>query len=255
MDPATTTDPTSTTPLSPSTEATPTTTSTPSSSPTSTPVTPTESTDAPTTSLSTDASTASLSSDAPTSTAVPTTTSASISSDQSSAPSTTPDTPTTTASVTSSSGPTSTPAPPQVHKQVYLDQHNLVRGSVGASSLKWSDDLQEKAQKYAEQCQLKHSDGALGPVGENLAAATGSFSASEAVQLFTQDESDYFSNNDFTFSHFTQVVWKSTTQVGCGVALCDGLFPDQKSAATYHVCLYDPVGNVVGQEKDNLPLR
>ena len=50
-------------------------------------------------------------------------------------------------------------------------------------------------------------------------------------------------------SHFTQVVWKSTTQLGCGIASCPGLFGESRGTATYHVCLYDPVGNVVGEEK------
>lgn len=56
-----------------------------------------------------------------------------------------------------------------------------------------------------------------------------------------------FNGDDVVLSHFTQIVWKSTTQVGCGVALCDSMFPGD-GAATYHVCFYDPVGNVVGQE-------
>ena len=45
------------------------------------------------------------------------------------------------------------------------------------------------------------------------------------------------------------MVWKSTTQLGCGVALCDNVFPKGSGPATYHVCLYDPVGNVIGEEK------
>ena len=81
------------------------------------------------------------------------------------------------------------PTSPQVDKQTYLGQHNLWRKMFGAPDLQWSDDLAAKAQGYAEQCVLRHSDGALGPVGENLAAATGSFDASTAVQLFVQDRS------------------------------------------------------------------
>ena len=81
-----------------------------------------------------------------------------------------------------------TSGPVSVDKQVYLDAHNAVRAQFGASPLAWSDDLQAKAQGYADQCQLKHSDGALGDVGENLAAATGSFNEVQAVTLFTQDK-------------------------------------------------------------------
>ena len=73
----------------------------------------------------------------------------------------------------------------------YLNQHNFARTLFGTPDLSWSDELQAKAQDYAENCQLKHSDGALGPFGEALAAATGTFTASSAVQLFLQDGSKY----------------------------------------------------------------
>jgi hypothetical protein len=36
--------------------------------------------------------------------------------------------------------------------------------------------------------------------------------------------------------HFTQVVWRATTHVGCGTASCTGL--------VLWVCNYDPPGNV-----------
>jgi hypothetical protein len=60
-------------------------------------------------------------------------------------------------------------------------------------------------------------------------------------------------------SHFTQVVWKATTHVGCAVSMCKGLLEPtsgQNSTSTgnrldgtYYVCLYYPPGNVVGEEK------
>ena len=52
-----------------------------------------------------------------------------------------------------------------------------------------------------------------------------------------------------TFTHFTQMVWKNTTELGCGVASCSGIFDKKFGPATYHVCLYNPVGNVIGQEQ------
>jgi len=49
---------------------------------------------------------------------------------------------------------------------------------------------------------------------------------------------DYDPKNP-TYSHFTQVVWKGTTQVGCAVATCSGIFD-----ASYGVCftVHSPVG-------------
>ena len=72
-------------------------------------------------------------------------------------------------------------------QDAYLLQHNVVRLSFGSPALQWSDELQAKAQDYAEACQLRHSDGAIGPFGEALAAATGHFDAVQAVELFLQD--------------------------------------------------------------------
>ena len=42
--------------------------------------------------------------------------------------------------------------------------------------------------------------------------------------------------------HYTQVVWKSTTRVGCGVAVCDD------SREQVWVCQYQPPGNWVGRK-------
>ncbi|KAI0692276.1 CAP domain-containing protein, partial [Cytidiella melzeri] len=124
----------------------------------------------------------------------------------------------------------------------YLSGHNSVRAAVGAAPLSWSSALADSAHSYASQCRFQHSGGSLGPFGENLAAGTGNFPASAAVSLFASDKPDLA----HPFTHFTQVVWKATTQVGCGVALCSGIFD---KPATYHVCLYNPVGNVVGEEQ------
>jgi pathogenesis-related protein 1 len=103
-------------------------------------------------------------------------------------------------------------------------------------------------------------------VGENLAAGTRSFDASAAVSMFASDGCKFRNReravleltvlvavdpSQPTFTHFTQMVWKSTTQLGCGVAVCGNgqIFPDQYGPALYHVCLYDPVGNVIGEEQ------
>jgi hypothetical protein len=43
--------------------------------------------------------------------------------------------------------------------------------------------------------------------------------------------------------HYTQVVWRDTMQVGCGVANCT----TGGTTRSYWVCNYDPPGNYLGQ--------
>jgi hypothetical protein len=44
--------------------------------------------------------------------------------------------------------------------------------------------------------------------------------------------------------HFTQVVWKATTSVGCGRKACNGT---GNVSGWYIVCEYYPPGNVIGE--------
>lgn len=46
---------------------------------------------------------------------------------------------------------------------------------------------------------------------------------------------------------FSQMTWNSTAHFGCGQAVSEGT-----KGGTYTVCYYDPPGNVVGQEKQNV---
>lgn len=46
--------------------------------------------------------------------------------------------------------------------------------------------------------------------------------------------------------HFTQVVWKGTTEIGCAATYCTNL------RAIYYVCDYSAPGNYVGQYTANV---
>jgi uncharacterized protein YkwD len=109
-------------------------------------------------------------------------------------------------------------------RDAYLRAHNNERAKHGAAALTWSTTLEAAAQKWANKCVFKHSGGTLGPYGENLAAGTGSaYSIASAVGSWNAEAPQYNPRNPQP-SHWTQVVWKSTKQVGCAVALCDGIF-------------------------------
>ena len=62
---------------------------------------------------------------------------------------------------------------------------------------------------------------------ENLAAGGGDgYSIPDLFKLWTDESSDYDPSNP-TYSHFTQVVWKGSSQLGCAVVTCpaDTVFP------------------------------
>lgn len=133
-----------------------------------------------------------------------------------------------------------------------LNEHNAKRAlHQNTSPLTWSDELASYAQNYANayDCSgnLVHSGG---PYGENLAVG---YSDVGAVDAWYDEISQYdYSNPGFSEAtgHFTQVVWKGTSQVGCGVKTCGGAWGD------YVICSYKDAGNVIGYFPENVaPLK
>jgi uncharacterized protein YkwD len=131
-----------------------------------------------------------------------------------------------------------------------LAAHNRLRKQHCAPPLEWSARVEASARKWAEHlrgrgCNLEHSGGQY---GENLAAGTAGMLDGPAVVGMWYDEVKRYSFKSGGFSmqtgHFTQVVWRATTHVGCAVAHCKG--------SDVWVCQYDPPGNVQGQYRDNV---
>ncbi|KAG8699844.1 hypothetical protein FRC08_005074 [Ceratobasidium sp. 394] len=134
----------------------------------------------------------------------------------------------------------------------YLDPHNAARAAHGAAPLTWSDELAAAAQKWANGCVFEHSGGKLGPYGENLAAGSGDYSPQSGVKAWVDEAPEYRSSSPVP-SHFTQVVWKGTSQVGCAVASCNlANFDKQFWPVKFHVCEYSSAGNVIGQFAQNV---
>ncbi|KAM5541308.1 hypothetical protein V8D89_004862 [Ganoderma adspersum] len=134
----------------------------------------------------------------------------------------------------------------------YLAAHNTVRAQHGAANLVWNETLAGAAQSWVNKCKFQHSGGSLGPYGENLAAGTGdAYGIPSAVKSWTDESSQYNSQSPQP-SHFTQVVWKNSKQLGCAVQSCAGIFPPQYGNAKYYACEYFPAGNVIGQFPQNV---
>lgn len=129
-----------------------------------------------------------------------------------------------------------------------LAEHNAKRElHQNTPDLTWSQSLADYAQNYADNydCSgnLVHSGG---PHGENLAVGYGTTGAVDA--WYNEIDNYDYSNPGFSSNsgHFTQLVWKNTQSVGCGVKACGGVWGD------YVICSYDPAGNVAGKYADNV---
>lgn len=140
--------------------------------------------------------------------------------------------------------------------------HNRWREKVGVPELSWSSKLAQTAQDWAKHieqtraCRIDasaHSD--RKDLGENLAY----FSAirysngtrrmqevdpARVVDSWAGERKNYDYASDScsgVCGHYTQIVWKSTEQVGCGRAICS-------DESQVWVCNYSPPGNFVGQK-------
>jgi len=111
--------------------------------------------------------------------------------------------------------------------------------------------MADKAQSWASACVFEHSGGSLGPFGENLSAGTGDYTIVDGILGWTNEVTEYSPTDPSNALHFTQVVWKATTQIGCAVASCPDMFPGY-GAANFYVCEYYPQGNVAGEYTANV---
>ncbi|KGB74954.1 hypothetical protein CNBG_0792 [Cryptococcus deuterogattii R265] len=135
--------------------------------------------------------------------------------------------------------------------QTFLDLHNNFRTLYDADAVTWNDTLASYASEAASSCKFAHTGG---PYGENLASGVGGgYNITTGFNSWTNEASDYDSSNPQP-SHFTQVVWKSTTQIGCAVTNCaDGtLFTGYGADSVYIICEYYPPGNVIGAFASNV---
>ncbi|GLI70346.1 hypothetical protein VaNZ11_015307 [Volvox africanus] len=120
--------------------------------------------------------------------------------------------------------------------QTVLDVHNFYRTRHQAPPLEWDEDLAAGSTAYAQQlasqgCPLRHSNGR--DYGENLLLTQGYPKPDSSCTLAVKSWYDEVENYDFNaqqpfadnwpkaVGHFTQVVWKSTSRLGCGVGVAD----------------------------------
>jgi pathogenesis-related protein 1 len=162
-------------------------------------------------------------------------------------------------------------AQPNQDMRDVLDIHNRERALVGFPLLTWSDSLAAEAQNWANHlatlgivcgpqgCQPPAPHGAN---NENIAlgyvfpAEFGRTSPAEYAQRWADEKVQYDAGqrSGLGIGHYTAMVWKTTSEVGCGFVA--GAVPDEDGrggGTDFLVCRYNPPGNVASQAPFNLP--
>jgi pathogenesis-related protein 1 len=142
----------------------------------------------------------------------------------------------------------------QKDAQDALDFHNKVRADVKSPPLQWSEELARYAQSWADHlaadCEMEHRPNSgqwAQKYGENIFWGEGEdYTALHASESWYGEIEEYkygplTDKNWYKTGHYTQMVWKSTTHVGMGMAVC-------RNGAILIVANYDPSGNYMGQK-------
>jgi hypothetical protein len=136
-----------------------------------------------------------------------------------------------------------------------LAAHNAERAAVGAPPLQWDATLAEHAASYGPELarlrRLVHSSRESRPgERENLAMAWHGTLSPEALVAMWSRERQLLQPGSYLFpgtsrtgnwqdiAHYTQMVWPTTTHVGCAIYPADW---------DYLICRYSPPGNKDGK--------
>lgn len=150
--------------------------------------------------------------------------------------------------------------------QAVLDQHNMYRCLHDVPNLVWDDKVAANAQAWADKGLFDHSqenqrviDGSQ--CGESMywgePVAVGSdavgvwYSEIESTSPYGLATSILDTKDAAThrqIGHYTQVIWKSTTKLGCG----KGRASLQSKSGDLWICQYCSSGNVIGQFSANV---
>jgi len=121
---------------------------------------------------------------------------------------------------------------------------------VQKSSGEWALHLAED-----EGLRMVHA-GSRSTYGENLSGGPGVWSTDKdaytalefAVARFGQEKNNYkgtpvsVDSNFYKYGHYTQMVWRTTREIGCAVAKRTDI------SGYIVVCRYSPAGNIIGQK-------
>jgi uncharacterized protein YkwD len=141
--------------------------------------------------------------------------------------------------------------------------HNTARAGVfppaipALGNMTWDASATTDAQSWADTCTWAHGGSGLHTLyGQNLYASTGTTVVTTNVVGSWVGENVAYSYDTNTCAtgkvcgHYTQVVWRASLGLGCGVKTCTINSPWGSTYPTWTivVCNYAPPGNYVGSK-------
>jgi len=129
--------------------------------------------------------------------------------------------------------------------------HNDIRAEVfNGDKVVWSRVLATSAQEYANYListdKFEHDTSSN--YGENLYISSLDASYLDAIECWYKEKDDYNHYNNScndVCGHYTQLVWRDTTEIGCAKARYT---KGNHKNNTVIVCRYNPPGNYMGEE-------
>ncbi len=139
-------------------------------------------------------------------------------------------------------------------RNTVLSVHNQARQDFGVGPVRWNDELAAGALAHAQYMAATgiyghdRTPGRRKKAGENMWRGTRGVFAYEVMVGVMIAEARHFrpgafpansrTGNWLDVAHYTQIVWPTTTEVGCALA--------SSATADYFVCRYAPTGNKDG---------
>ncbi|XP_063065558.1 R3H domain containing-like [Engraulis encrasicolus] len=140
-----------------------------------------------------------------------------------------------------------------------LEYHNRVRSQVSPTAanmeyMVWDESLARSAESWASLCIWDHGPPHLMKhTGQNLSINSGGYRSVIDLVRSWHDEKNAFSYPNYctgsVCSHYTQMVWASTSRMGCAINKCSNMyvFGSTWQQAVILVCNYSIKGNWVGE--------
>lgn len=135
-----------------------------------------------------------------------------------------------------------------------LRQHNIHRENHTVEAMSWDNNLASIAAEIASSCKYAHNtEAGGGGYGQNIGAGAPDDEIDKMItnQMYNDEMMLYPGyggepdmSNFERWGHFSQIVWKATTRVGCYTQYCpNGLAGVGSNVSPYFtVCNYQPVG-------------